>query len=220
MMSTRRTLYENQYIGAFIYALGLHAGSSKGPESLNALSLMQQTPLDTQLGDLFTAWEGRSFLFEFKRTEKDAKREFEKNSKKDLIRSIQENAEINALSLSSHFLCYARDEERNTTLLFQQYALTKNDVSQEGVPRKSLAAFIPEVLENKNHGLNFDQMTIYKTFLLENLGRASSGVSGAVINIDKNGNPNIVKFESLLDLDKKLELLNQKTQQISQELSR
>ena len=219
-MSTRRTLYENQYIGAFIYALGLHAGSSKGPESLNALSLMQQTPLDTQFGDLFTAWEGRSFLFEFKRTEKDAKTEFEKNSKKNLIPSIQANTGINALSLRAHFLCYARDEERNTTLLFQQYALTKNHVSQEGVPRESLAAFIPKILENKDCGLTFDQMTTYKKFLLENLGHASSSVSGAVINIDKNENPNIVKFESLFDLDKKLEVLNQKTQQISREISR
>ncbi|HEX9715139.1 MAG TPA: hypothetical protein VGA28_05560, partial [Desulfurivibrionaceae bacterium] len=64
-MTTRRTLYENQYIGAFIYALGLYAGITKGKEALNALSLMQQTPLDTQLGDLFAAWGGRNFLFEF-----------------------------------------------------------------------------------------------------------------------------------------------------------
>jgi hypothetical protein len=217
-MSTKKTLYENQYIGAFIYALGLHAGITKGIKSFNALSLIQQTPLDTQLGDLFAAWGGRSFLFEFKRTEKDAKTEYEKNSKKNLIAYIQADENISTLSKASHFLCYARDEEgRNTTLLFQPYALTKNHLSQEGVPRETLQEFIPNKLENLAFGLNLERMEIYKKFLSEKLGNASIDVSGVVINIDKDGNPNVVKFENLrqLNLENSLEKLNQKTMGIS-----
>jgi len=210
-------LYENQYIGAFIYALGLHAGITKGQESLNALSLTQQTPLDAQLGDLFAAWGGRNFLFEFKRTEKDAKSEYGKGYKKDLIAAIRAHEEIYALSRRAHFLCYARDEERNTTLLFQQYALTNNDVSQEGVRREALAIFIAQKLESNEFGLNFEQMTTYTNFLSSNLRRAYGSVSGAVINIDKDGSPNIVKFENLRDLEKGLDILNQKSLQTSLE---
>jgi hypothetical protein len=58
-------------------------------------------------------------------------------------------------------------------------------------------------------------MTSYKNFLLKNLGGSSGDVSGAIINIDKDGNPNIVKFENLLDLEKNLEQLNQKTHHMS-----
>jgi len=60
-------------------------------------------------------------------------------------------------------------------------------------------------------------MTTYTNFLSSNLRRAYGSVSGAVINIDKDGSPNIVKFENLRDLEKGLDILNQKSLQTSLE---
>ncbi|MBL3657293.1 hypothetical protein [Fulvivirga sediminis] len=54
-------LYENQYIGAFIYTLGVEGGKEgKFPASIN---LIQQTPLDKKIGDLFGNWNGRNFFW-------------------------------------------------------------------------------------------------------------------------------------------------------------
>ena len=67
-MSKSNPLYENIYIGAFIYALGVISGQ-RGESHTNAFSLIQQTPDDRSLADLFARWEGGNFIIEFKRTD-------------------------------------------------------------------------------------------------------------------------------------------------------
>jgi hypothetical protein len=61
--------YENVYIGAFVFALGYAAREKNMRPTDTYAQLLQQTPGDRPLGDLLTSWEGRSFVFEFKRRE-------------------------------------------------------------------------------------------------------------------------------------------------------
>ena len=61
--------YENQYIGVFIYSLGILAGRKTLPIE-DSVNLLQQTPAGKTFGDLLMQWQGKNFIIEFKRNEK------------------------------------------------------------------------------------------------------------------------------------------------------
>lgn len=63
-MDERKDVYENQLIGAFIFAMGYVAGQ-RGYKNM-VLNLHQQTPLDSIYGDLF-AGDAKCVAIEFKR---------------------------------------------------------------------------------------------------------------------------------------------------------
>jgi hypothetical protein len=63
-MDERKDAYENQLIGAFIFAMGYVAGQ-RGYKNM-VLNLHQQTPLDSIYGDLF-AGDAKCVAIEFKR---------------------------------------------------------------------------------------------------------------------------------------------------------
>lgn len=55
--------YENVYLGNFIFALGFQAARTKKGLSDKSVQLVQQTPDESKLNDLFVNWSGKSFIF-------------------------------------------------------------------------------------------------------------------------------------------------------------
>lgn len=114
-----QNIYENIYIGHFIYACGRVSGqhSSRHYESVN---LLQQTPGDKLLGDLMMSEGVRCLLVEFKRSAEDMKTETEKPLRQKLITSLKEEAQEPLLSISrkAHFLGFPYEHQ----LYFTGYA--------------------------------------------------------------------------------------------------
>lgn len=194
-------LYENQYIGAFIYSLGLYAGIKKGEHAINAISLMQQTPLDTSYSDLFVGWEGRSFIFEFKRYEEYARKEYEKQIKSNLIQAINSNPEIKQLADKSHFICYPFSSLTEAGLCIQQYSTVVNNKSQKAARRFQLNSTIIDFIDNPKGGLTIEEMQTYCNFMISNGGHSSQDMSGLIVNIDKDGKINFIEYDNLLQLE-------------------
>jgi hypothetical protein len=98
--------YENVYIGNFIFALGFQAAKTRNGLSDKAVQLVQQTPDEHLLNDLFINWSGKNFIFEFKRNLEKISAELEKEAKKLLNTALnnQEHQAASRLSEKGHFL--------------------------------------------------------------------------------------------------------------------
>lgn len=112
--------YENQLIGVFLYGLGAAAALHQG-ESLpmtDAVSLLQQTPLDQSLADVLLGRASRAYLIEFKRRAAGAKDEIEK---RDAILQRMSAAQVEAV-WSGHLLAYpASVQASHVSLSFEPY---------------------------------------------------------------------------------------------------
>lgn len=71
-------LYENVAIGGFLFALGVEMARRQPNLPLVSINLLQQTPLDRQLGDVLLANAGVCRLIEFKRAGKLTRKEMRK----------------------------------------------------------------------------------------------------------------------------------------------
>lgn len=198
-------LYENQYIGAFIYALGVVSGKEdQFPASLN---LFQQTPLDKKIGDLFGNWNGRNFIIEFKRFEKDILSELKKPARGKLIKILKDQDSRDgfwSISNKGHFICYGKENLRKDAidLVFRSYVSLAGHVSEETNKISRLKGFISQIISNQI-GMTQNELVQYLK-ILDRITPGASGFSGLIVNIDKNGMPNLIRFDNPRILDQKI----------------
>lgn len=95
--------YENQLLGAFVYALGYVSGQRSTTVPVN---LFQQTPLDGTFGDLVAGSE-RCLALEFKREKGTVESEKAKWAEGSLERFVNDPDMI-AASQRAHLLCYGQ----------------------------------------------------------------------------------------------------------------
>jgi hypothetical protein len=207
--------YENIYLGNFIFTLGYIASSKNIPLNQMGMQLLQQTPDDRTVGDLFANFKGKNIIFEFKRNEKEVKTEFLKPQRHSLIewlRGSSKESEVDrALSQKGHFMCFPT-AGMQVTLLFLPYALIKNETTQNHDKCKPLDSFCEILLhEEVGLGLSFAELERYFKLLKELDGNrgAVDGGAGVIMNIAKDGKINVVEFADLMILSKKLELQNE-----------
>lgn len=201
-------LYENIYIGGFIYALGVISGR-KGHEETEAFSLIQQTPDDKIIADLFARWKGANFIIEFKRKRNDIKSELKKPLKRKLLDIIWDrnnpNFKKNLSFLNKcHFICFADDMDSRTTLNFLPYAHVSKFASGQIVEEMVLTEFIEQVILRKI-GVSLKALQAYFKFLKDIFESSFTSVGGLIVNIDVNGNPNLVRFDDLSILEQSLQ---------------
>jgi hypothetical protein len=118
--------YENQYIGAFVYALGFRAGSNSETKEINAaIDLLQQTPGDAAFGDLVYNENDHGIIIEFKRNWEATNAEREKESKGEFHSSIcsHSNMHIGDLSRACHYIAYGyiHEGDYKSDILFTNY---------------------------------------------------------------------------------------------------
>jgi hypothetical protein len=222
-------LYENQYIGTFIYALGIISGRN-GLDGIESFNLLQQTPMDARFGDLVSTWQGSSFVIEFKRDQTKLRDELGKASRAWLFRRLEAGRNhghvdgARTLMDRCHFVAYAIPPFNAgiAQLVFSPYSRllevhdTPDVVSDQGLSKKwSLREFVGKLLaergrpeEQRRFGASVDEIRTYlealtrKAALAESSG-GSASTGGLIVNIDKDGLPKLVRFNDLLGLERK-----------------
>jgi hypothetical protein len=94
--------YENQLLGAFVYALGYHGGRASAPGA--AVNLFQQTPLDQSFGDLIVG-SSHCLALEFKRDKgllADERRKWTEGA----FATACLDAGMKRVALQAHFVVY------------------------------------------------------------------------------------------------------------------
>ncbi|MCK2119863.1 hypothetical protein ACO0TC_19160 [Pseudomonas aeruginosa] len=95
-------LYENVVIGNFLYALGFAIGRKTQAGGLMPIvNLLQQTPDDKRLADVFAYYPGAMRVIEFKRTESNDDKEKEKL--RILKRAVKHATNVERVSLAVHW---------------------------------------------------------------------------------------------------------------------
>lgn len=114
--------YENQLLGAFIYALGYESGRTGKPLPVN---LFQQTPLDGTFGDL-VAGADWCVALEFKRSWQAARSERSKWPSANLQRYL-EDKHMQDIARRAHFLCFGAKDQDEVTIGALRYAAFLRD---------------------------------------------------------------------------------------------
>lgn len=124
------TPYENQILGAFVFALGVECGKAGMFMSAN---LFQQTPLDGTFGDLVVGADW-CLALEFKREEGTIDSEKEKWSK-EALQAFEGDTLLKVASRRAHMLCFSRPTSDGIDLFAMVYAsalgLDKSKVEME-----------------------------------------------------------------------------------------
>jgi hypothetical protein len=108
-MSRAPVPYENQIIGAFIFAMG-HVSGRLRPQSITAANLLQQTPMDPTFGDFVAGYE-YCVAIEFKRTQDDLPSESEKWDEKGLATYLS-RSDLMQIAEQGHLVAFFEPEDR------------------------------------------------------------------------------------------------------------
>ncbi|WP_043399761.1 hypothetical protein [Stenotrophomonas maltophilia] len=124
------TPYENQILGAFVFALGVECGKAG---MFMPANLFQQTPLDGTFGDLVVGADW-CLALEFKREEGTIDSEKEKWSK-EALQAFEGDTLLKVASRRAHMLCFSRPTSDGIDLFAMVYAsalgLDKSKVEME-----------------------------------------------------------------------------------------
>ncbi|WP_182037450.1 hypothetical protein [Vibrio diabolicus] len=191
--------YENIYIGNFIFSLGYYSASTGDGLSNKAVQLVQQTPDEKKLNDLFVNWAGKNYIFEFKRNPDSIKTELYKEPKMKLNKALNHisNLEMKEIANKGHFLgfgltngigfiCYSDADKP----LERYYPLDK---------------FCPALLKG-NLGQTYDEFCRYLRFIEQSTQSKSDVCGGFVLNISKDGDLNMLPFDNIELLSKSLDV--------------
>ncbi|MGE8210288.1 MAG: hypothetical protein ACN6RH_12330 [Stenotrophomonas rhizophila] len=111
------TPYENQILGAFVFALGVECGKTGRFMPAN---LFQQTPLDGTFGDLVVGADW-CLALEFKREEGTVDSEKDKWSK-EALQAFETDTLLVVASRKAHLLCFSRPTADGIGLFSVNYA--------------------------------------------------------------------------------------------------
>jgi len=193
--------YENVYLGNFIFALGFQAAKTEKGLSDKAVQLVQQTPDEQKLNDLFVNWSGKSFIFEFKRNQKRISSELNKEAKKllNIALNAKENEREYYLSNKSHFLGFGLDNG----LGFIPYSSIHKDIEKH----YPLNQFCSDIVSGDfDLGLNHKELEEYLLFIESSTKSETDGCGGFVINVSDEGSINMVPFDNVSLLSQTLDI--------------
>lgn len=204
-----RQPYENIYLGNFILTLGYLAGKRDVELNQTVLQLLQQTPDDRTVGDLFANLGGRNFIFEFKRNELQVKSEFSKHQRTELLATLHspDSEKILALSRQCHYMCFPV-RTVITTLSFMPYALIQDNKYQD--PRNSvdLTSFCTSLLDSlPGLGVSYELFLQYLDVLVRftDGDPPGDGGAGAIMNISEKGEISVIEVDNLRVLARTLD---------------
>lgn len=205
-----RQPYENILLGNFILTLGYLAGQRGIELNQTALQLLQQTPDDRTVGDLFANLKGRNFIFEFKRNELQVRSEFGKPPRTKLLAALRHpDAEALAgLSYRCHFMCFPI-RAATTTLSFMPYAHIRDNTSQNRQRSLDLSDFCEALLGSAPRlGVPYEPFSKYLdvlAYFADDHPPDGGGGMGAVMNISDSGEITVVEVDNLRVLARTLD---------------
>lgn len=191
-------IYENIFIGNFIYVLGVQMGIAlcqHEKQFTSCINLLQQTPVDQCLADMLATFSGVSFLIEFKRENNRSLKELEKL--KILRRGIKNNNEMIATSHAAHWFIQIKAPNNGN---FETKVVPYLDLDQLSnlAETKLFECFIKEIVtkvfnfkENKeviNIGVTAEKMSTYIKFLCKIYSKSGlKKPGGLIITLSLNG---------------------------------
>lgn len=213
-------IYENIYIGSFIYQLGVEA-EKQNVVNNSSVNLFQQTPSDKTLSDLITGINGKFLILEFKNERVDSKEKIKYDTlKKRLEDPLDFDAiDIKSIGESCHYLAIGKDnnikfynyinyfneklEAKEYSNFIRDYMATKTD--------KDIVMDYPNNAQNSigiSNGRKFKQ---YLEFLQETYLKTGGGnsTSGLIVVKNDNGEIGLIPTDNIeelvLTLDQELE---------------
>lgn len=227
-------IYENVYIGSFIYQLGIAVGK-KGNENNSSVNLFQQTPADKTLSDLLTSVDGRFIILEFKR-EKNKNDSKEKSKAKKLSDEISDTKLVD-ISNKCHFIGIGKENSEEACIEFHKYLCFFDDneyINVKTSPSLCLIDnFIDKYINNKlifenskynsielqeflnerntSIGVASEDFMKYLRFLHEisNEEGVQGSSGGIILCMDKSGNLGMLPTDNIytlvMNLDQKLD---------------
>lgn len=214
--------FENILIGNFLYSLGLVIGNHSLTKSLpGCVNLLQQTPLDPTLGDVFLAYPGVVRLIEFKR-------EKNRDPKESRKRSVLEGAlksDPYLLEVSRRVHWYIKSAE--APLEWSTEICPYIDFESGERCSSSLRAFVEQIAGAALNASEpeFPPKDIASYLRAISLSSKRDGSSsGLLVSIDKTGSLRHIAVENLrdltLDLSIHVEQANVQSQQMAFERDR
>lgn len=217
-------IYENIYIGSFIYQLGIKVGK-KGLENKSAVNLFQQTPADSKLSDLIQSVNGTYLIIEFKRDSAD-KKENKKAKKLEEELNKLENIHLIEISESCHYIGIGTITNEATINFYKYLKYFKDNELFEidnfinNFLNHNEKLSCKEILYGYNKvGINNSQKFLeYIKFLqkIYNSGIKSS-TGGIIIHKDENGRLSMLPTDNIENLikniDKTIHTLQNKAQE-------
>ncbi|WP_282295746.1 hypothetical protein [Stenotrophomonas sp. PS02289] len=195
------TPYENQILGAFIFALGIECGRTG---TFMPANLFQQTPLDGTFGDLVVGADWCVAL-EFKREEGTVDSEKGKWSSEALL-AFQTDTLLVAASHKAHFLCFSRPSEDGIDLFAMSYASAlglRASKTELGCERliKGLVQLVGDTTPeaNKRIGLPPDALEAYLRKLASYRKKGGGGREATWLAVAKSGDGLKIRTSSSLE---------------------
>lgn len=190
-------LYENIVIGNFLYALGF-AVRARRPSGVtaSAVSLLQQTPADTLLGDLLLEFPGVVRLIEFKAEDNRESKELGRHRK--LSAGMSGKVDLQAVSREVHwYVETAPSTEHGVAARVVPYL---DAFPREKTKRDRLETFIErlarEVAEERPRA-RADREAAYLQWVKRTQGDGMVGSGGLILVADANGT---LHYAQLLDM--------------------
>lgn len=216
-------IYENIYIGNFIYQLGIEVGK-KNIENMSSLNLFQQTPSDSILSDLIATVNNRFMIIEFKRDNSDIK---ERDKFIEFFLNV-ENTEkkyaeqIVNISQSCHYIGIGKLTDEST-ISFYEYInhFTEQKTSEI---TNFIDKFLPPYKDNMKLGTNAKNFQDYILFLQKIYEEGyNTSTGGIIVSQDTNGKTTMLPTDNIVELilqiNKSFENLMKKEQQKPQKKS-
>lgn len=211
------TPYENQILGAFVFALGVECGKAGVFMPAN---LFQQTPLDGTFGDLVVGADW-CLALEFKREEGTIDSEKEKWSK-EALQAFEGDTLLKVASRRAHMLCFSRPTSDGIDLFAMVYAsalgLDKSKVEMEC--HRLIRALVhligdesPEA--KKKIGLPPRELEAYLRKLASYRRQGGGGRDATWLAVAKSGDS--FKIRTSSSLEQLLEPLQQRAQSTSEQ---
>lgn len=194
--------YENVFIGNFLYGLGLALGAKlRGKLPPSCLSLLQQTPADTILGDVLAEFSGTVLLYEFKRSRgKDAK---EHSKARDLRILMNHSPDLEAVSRAVHWYVVSQPATAKTEpqIHLLPYLDIGTDANAACQPLSQYVNELAELIANKDRPrIDRERIKAY----LRQVAALSKGDQGAVggmlVAVDSQGAIRYVVVDDIRDL--------------------
>jgi hypothetical protein len=191
-------LYENVVIGNFLYALGAAVqAKSNSNIALSAVSLLQQTPADKELGDVLLEFPGVIRLIEFKSL--DNKSPKEKVRHCQLTAAIGEDKYLIILSKSIHWFVGTVPKEQK----FDSYIVPYLEAYSGENSQYSLERFIEVTAEEAVRGegrFSREDLRYYLSLIAHCQGTGNINTGALLLSVDTSGNINYIVLRDMMEL--------------------
>lgn len=219
----KRNIYENVYIGSFIYQLGIKVGQTR-KEHKSSVNLFQQTPADKTYGDLLTSVNGKYILIEFKR-DRNRDDDKEKNKADCLWQKCIGDIDLKFISRKCHFYCIGKEDELNCLFdyfayidffykedpkmylnFIDDYLMTEEENYKNVIEQMKEDIHFEKCKNKDNIGVNQSDFRKYLELLKRShFSSSSESAGGIVLCVNDSGEMGMFSTENMNDLISKLD---------------